>query len=215
MKITAILLFEANAKDLAVEFATCDRLTDDRTEARDEQNLDISDLFHDISCSHKRSNQIDLTSWSPKESMQAVGCGNVGSYHTTPLPSPHGACTMTMNTTIIAATACPILSLDLGKYKSVACIYRTPDEKEFTTIPTSRAELTRLLAKHRPTVVLIEACILCGWVRDLCAELGVTCLVANTTSEAWKFKHLSHRPHTGYAGGGLILRHAADRRPGR
>ena len=61
MKITAILLFEANAKDLAVEFATCDRLTDDRTEASDEQNLDISDVFHDISCSHNRSNQIDLT----------------------------------------------------------------------------------------------------------------------------------------------------------
>ena len=42
-------------------------------------------------------------------------------------------------------------------------------------------------------MVLIEACLLSGWVRDLCAELAVTCLVANTTSEAWKFKHLKRK----------------------
>jgi transposase len=42
-------------------------------------------------------------------------------------------------------------------------------------------------------VILIEACLLAGWVRDLCAELGVTCLVANTASAAWKFKHLKRK----------------------
>src|SRR5262249_31392610 len=127
-----------------------------------------------------------------KESMQAGGWGNVGSYHTAPLPSPHGACTMT-NMTEITSAAGAILALDLGKYKSVACIYRSADDKQFTTISTSRAELTRLFAKHRPTVVLIEACLLCGWVRDWCLELGIQCLVANTTSEAWKFKHLKRK----------------------
>jgi transposase len=34
---------------------------------------------------------------------------------------------------------------------------------------------------------------LAGWVHDLCAELGVRCLVANTASEAWKFKHLKRK----------------------
>src|SRR5262245_16343244 len=125
--------------------------------------------------------------------MQAVGCGNVGSYHTTPLPSPHGACTMTTTTTKIATAAETILALDLGKYKSVACLYRSADDKQFTTIATSRAHLTQLFARHQPAVVLIEACLLCGWVRDLCLELGVRCLVANTTSEAWKFKHLKRK----------------------
>jgi transposase len=86
-----------------------------------------------------------------------------------------------------------ILAIDLGKYKSVACIYRSADDQQFTTITTSRAELSRLVAKHRPAVILIEACLLCGWVRDLCIELGVQCLVANTTSEAWKFKHLKRK----------------------
>jgi transposase len=41
--------------------------------------------------------------------------------------------------------------------------------------------------------VLIEACLLAGWVHDLCAELGVECQVANTASEAWKFKHLKRK----------------------
>jgi transposase len=54
-------------------------------------------------------------------------------------------------------------------------------------------ELTRLIEKHRPDVILIEACLLAGWVRDLCVAKGVQCLVANTSSEAWKFKHLKRK----------------------
>jgi len=41
--------------------------------------------------------------------------------------------------------------------------------------------------------VLIEACLLAGWVHDLCTDQGFPCLVANTTSEAWKFKHLKRK----------------------
>jgi transposase len=104
---------------------------------------------------------------------------------------------MTMTTTmteITTATATgAILAIDLGKYKSVAYLYRSADDESFTTIRTSREEIRRLLAKHRPAVVLIEACLLAGWVHDLCVEQGVPCLVANTTSEAWKFKHLKRK----------------------
>jgi hypothetical protein len=49
--------------------------------------------------------------------------------------------------------------------------------------------LAQLVRTARPTVIIIEACLLVGWVHDLCAELGIRCLVANTASEAWKFKH--------------------------
>ncbi len=96
-------------------------------------------------------------------------------------------------TTTAKAAAATILAIDLGKYKSVACLDRSAQDPRFTTIPTTRAELALLLDKHRPDVVLIEACLLAGWVRDLCAERGVPCLVANTTSEAWKFKHLKRK----------------------
>jgi transposase len=100
---------------------------------------------------------------------------------------------MTTTTTEIATATGAILAIDLGKYKSVACLYGSADEQRFTTIRTSREEIGRLLGKHRPSVVLIEACLLSGWVHDLCVEQGVLCLVANTTSEAWKFKHLKRK----------------------
>ena len=51
----------------------------------------------------------------------------------------------------------------------------------------------RLLTREWPAVVIIEACLLAGWVHDLCADLGIRCLVANTASEAWKFKHLKRK----------------------
>src|SRR5262245_53288690 len=84
----------------------------------------------------------------------------------------------------------PILAIDLGKYKSVACVYdRDSGEVVFRSVPSSREELQRLIDRDRPGVVVIEACALAGWVHDLCVELGVPCRVANTASEAWKFKH--------------------------
>jgi len=91
-------------------------------------------------------------------------------------------------------TARPILAIDLGKYKSVACLYdRSTAQASFDTITTSRAELLRLIDRHRPTLVVIEACALAGWVFDLCAERGLVCKVANTASEAWKFKHTKRK----------------------
>src|ERR1700730_4866918 len=87
-----------------------------------------------------------------------------------------------------------ILAIDLGKYKSVACILeQQTGEFRFTSFDTTLAELRRLIGKEQPAVVVIEACLLAGWVHDLCGELGVRCLVANTASEAWKFKHLKRK----------------------
>ena len=95
-----------------------------------------------------------------------------------------------MTTTAKTTAAGTILAIDLGKYKSVACAYdRATAHAAFDTITTSRAELLRLLQRHQPALVVIEACALAGWVHDLCAEHGLSCKVANTASEAWKFKH--------------------------
>jgi len=99
-----------------------------------------------------------------------------------------------MNTITTTAPNNTILAIDLGKYKCVACIL---DPKggafRFTTFDTARAELQKLIAQEQPGVIIIEACLLAGWVHDLCGELGVRCLVANTASEAWKFKHLKRK----------------------
>jgi len=99
-----------------------------------------------------------------------------------------------MTTTAKTTAADTILAIDLGKYKSVACVCdRVSGEVRFTTFETTRSEWQRLLDRERPTVVIIEACLLAGWVHDLCTELGIRCLVANTASEAWKFKHLKRK----------------------
>jgi transposase len=92
-----------------------------------------------------------------------------------------------------ATTTATILALDLGKYKTVACLSHSALDNRFTRLAASRDELARLIHKHRPAVILIEACLLAGWVCDLCADLGVPCRVANTASEAWKFKHLKRK----------------------
>ena len=99
-----------------------------------------------------------------------------------------------MNALTNATSTNTILAIDLGKYKSVACIHnQATGEVCFTSVETSRSELRRLIGKEQPMVVVIEACLLAGWVHDLCGELGVRCLVANTASEAWKFKHLKRK----------------------
>jgi transposase len=102
--------------------------------------------------------------------------------------------TITKPAASVTASTLPILAIDLGKYKSVACAHDpATGAVRFTTLDTTPAELRKLIAKEQPGVVIIEACLLAGWVHDLCAELGVRCLVANTASEAWKFKHLKRK----------------------
>jgi transposase len=97
-------------------------------------------------------------------------------------------------TTDATAAAGTILALDLGKYKSAACLYdRATAREQFHTIDTTRDELRRLCERYRPAVVVFEACALAGWVHDLCAELALPCKVANTASEAWKFKHTKRK----------------------
>src|SRR5262247_3428415 len=99
-----------------------------------------------------------------------------------------------MNTILKTASTSTILAVDLGKYKSVACrADSATGEFAFTTFATTRAELQKRIATEQPAVVSIEACLLAGWVHDPCGELGVRCLVANTASEAWKFKHLKRK----------------------
>ena len=88
-----------------------------------------------------------------------------------------------------------ILAIDLGRYKSVACVYapghprRTPSAHS-TPRPTNS---TRLLARHPGAVVVIEACANAGWVHDRAVAAGHAVKVANTAAEAWKFKHLKRK----------------------
>jgi hypothetical protein len=110
-----------------------------------------------------------------------------------PIP-PIGACIRNATTTDTAAATGTILALDLGKYKSVAYRYdRATAQARFPTLDTTRDELRRLLAQHPPALVVCEARALAGGVHDRCAGLHLPCKVANTVSEAWKFKHTKRK----------------------
>jgi hypothetical protein len=88
-----------------------------------------------------------------------------------------------MNTITKGASTNVIVAVDLGKYKSVACVHSpTTGELRFTTFETTRIELRKLVVKEQPAVAVIKVCLMAGWVHDLCGELGVRCLVANTAS---------------------------------
>lgn len=91
-----------------------------------------------------------------------------------------------------------ILSFDLGKFKSVACIYvpvagNGPAQHSFRTIPTTPAAAHDLLIEVAPKQVLIEVGPAAGWVKDLCETLGLPIAVANTNGEAWKWKNVKRK----------------------
>lgn len=63
----------------------------------------------------------------------------------------------------------------------------------FLTLASTREVIADLLARTAPSVVVLEACTLAGWVHDLCLERGLACKVANTAGEAWRFKNLKRK----------------------
>lgn len=94
----------------------------------------------------------------------------------------------------MSTTTDTILAIDLGRHKSVACIYnRSNREHTFRTIDTTPTELTKLLTRHPNALVVIEACANAGWVHDHAVAAGHTIKVANTAAEAWKFQHLKRK----------------------
>jgi transposase len=87
-----------------------------------------------------------------------------------------------------------ILAIDLGRYKSVACVYdRTTRAHTFRTIDTTPPEVDALLRRHPGGVVVVEACANAGWVHDRAVAAGHPVKVANTAAESWKFTHLKRK----------------------
>src|SRR3989304_4806667 len=87
-----------------------------------------------------------------------------------------------------------ILAIDLGKFKSEVCVFdRSSGEIRFQRIGSDRSYVRLVLELERPDVVVFEACTMAGWVYDLCQQLGLRAKVANTSSEAWKFKNLKRK----------------------
>jgi transposase len=87
-----------------------------------------------------------------------------------------------------------ILAIDLGKSKSVACVYESgSDAHRFETVRTTPAAVLEALERVKPERVVIEIGPAAGWVCDLCRELGVEVEVANTNHEAWRWKNVKRK----------------------
>lgn len=87
-----------------------------------------------------------------------------------------------------------ILAMDLGKSKSVACVYEaTTGEHRFETIQTSPQALHDLLVSVRPARVVIEVCSAAGWVGDLVRALDMELQVANPNHDAWRWKNVKRK----------------------
>jgi transposase len=87
-----------------------------------------------------------------------------------------------------------ILGIDLGKYKSAACLFDSDTHETLHfTFPSFPNEFKSLLADTLPELVVIEACALTGWVHDLCQAQEFKIIVANTNQNAWCWKHVKRK----------------------
>ena len=92
-----------------------------------------------------------------------------------------------------------IIALDLGKFKTVACVMNAVDRSHvFETIEMSPTAVHDLLARHATdpagdTHVVFETCDCCGWVYDLCAALGLSASVVAANSEAWQWRRVKRK----------------------
>jgi hypothetical protein len=84
-----------------------------------------------------------------------------------------------------------ILAIDLGKFKSVACLFDTEtNQSQYETIPTVMFVIEQLLQTMHPDKVVIETCTISGWVCDLCQGHGFEVVVANPSELRLRLKQL-------------------------
>jgi transposase len=87
-----------------------------------------------------------------------------------------------------------ILAIDLGKFKSVACLYDSSTKEHcFRTIGTTPDELHDLIVELGPDRIVIEVCGIAGWIFDLACCLEVPIEVANPRQEGWRWNKVKRK----------------------
>jgi transposase len=87
-----------------------------------------------------------------------------------------------------------ILALDLGKYKTVSCVYEAESGRhQFRASDTTPAALAQLVQQVKPDRVVLEVCNIAGWVCDLLRPLGLEVQVANTSDDAWRWRKVKKK----------------------
>ncbi len=87
-----------------------------------------------------------------------------------------------------------ILAVDLGKQKSVACVYEADGERvEYQTVPSTPASLHDVLVEVQPDRVVIEIGPQAGWVHDIVTGMNLEIEVANPCHEAWRWRKVKSK----------------------
>lgn len=87
-----------------------------------------------------------------------------------------------------------ILAIDLGKFNSVCCLFRTENRKaRFHTVATNRDEIVRLFKSCKADLVVMEACGPSGWIHDVAQAYGLKTLVCSTNEEAWRWANVKRK----------------------
>lgn len=87
-----------------------------------------------------------------------------------------------------------IVGIDLGKFKSVACVLNSLDgEYSYCTLRTTPVAMRELLTGEAPDRVVIEIGAQAGWIADLCESLGIELQVANPHHDAWRWKNVRRK----------------------
>lgn len=86
-----------------------------------------------------------------------------------------------------------LLAIDLGKFKSVACLYRGEDDVTFRTVQTRPEALHELLVELAPERLVVEVGTVTGWVHDLARSLGIQVQVANPNTEGWRWRRVKRK----------------------
>lgn len=87
-----------------------------------------------------------------------------------------------------------ILAIDLGKFKSVACLFDTEtNQAQYETIVTQRGFFEDVLQRSQPQKVVIETCTNSNWVHDICQEHSYEVLVANPNQDAWQWRNVKRK----------------------
>lgn len=87
-----------------------------------------------------------------------------------------------------------ILAIDLGKYKSVACVYTVETgEASYVTLGTRPTELRELFESVNADRIVIEVCGIAGWICDLGESMARWVEVVDTRDERWSWKRVKRK----------------------
>jgi transposase len=87
-----------------------------------------------------------------------------------------------------------ILAIDLGKYKSVFCMYETVTNKHsFGIVKTNPQDVHDLITEKDPDRIVFEIGTQAGWIADIARTFGKEIEVANTTHDAWRWKNIKRK----------------------